>query len=237
MLGPILPAPVVCAEAFRDAPECVLLPEEREVLARIRHEERRREFATVRHCARRALAELGVAPAPLLPDGQGAPCWPQGVVGSMTHTLGYRAAAVAPRSAARAVGIDAEPHAPLPRRVVRGVVRPEERQRLAALHAADPATCWDRLLFCAKEAVYKAWYPMTLRRIGFLDASVDIDRETGAFHAEVHARTPAAGDGGRAAASPRSFTGRWTASPRLLVVAVVVPAPPRHPEPGTRPTS
>ncbi|WP_306332212.1 4'-phosphopantetheinyl transferase [Streptomyces sp. KL109B] len=55
---------------------------------------RRNEFTTVRACAHDALAGLGLAPVPLLPDERGAPGWPPGVVGSMTHCPGYGAAAV-----------------------------------------------------------------------------------------------------------------------------------------------
>jgi 4'-phosphopantetheinyl transferase EntD len=36
-----------------------------------------------------------------------------------------------------------------------------EQERLRRLKAAAPGTCWDRLLFSAKESVYKAWFPLT----------------------------------------------------------------------------
>ncbi|WP_158717200.1 4'-phosphopantetheinyl transferase family protein [Streptomyces sp. NRRL F-4474] len=73
---------------------------------------RRREFATVRRCARQSLAALGIPPMPLLPGERGAPLWPRGTVGSMTHCLGYRAAAAARADEITALGIDAEPHQP-----------------------------------------------------------------------------------------------------------------------------
>ncbi|MFJ1637811.1 MULTISPECIES: 4'-phosphopantetheinyl transferase [unclassified Streptomyces] len=77
---------------------------------------RRREFTGARHCARRALAELSVPPAPILPGRHGAPVWPAGITGSITHTEDYRAAAVARTADIRAIGIDAEPHQRMPGR-------------------------------------------------------------------------------------------------------------------------
>jgi 4'-phosphopantetheinyl transferase EntD len=44
-----------------------------------------------------------------------------------------------------------------------------------ALAASDPGTCWDRLVFCAKEAVYKTWFPLAERWLGFDEADVTID--------------------------------------------------------------
>ncbi|WP_423832395.1 hypothetical protein [Streptomyces manipurensis] len=70
---------------------------------------RRAQFATARACARRALAGLGREPVALLPGPGGAPQWPSGVVGSITHCEGYRAAVAAPAGVVAALGIDAEP--------------------------------------------------------------------------------------------------------------------------------
>ncbi|WP_060179318.1 4'-phosphopantetheinyl transferase family protein [Streptomyces sp. IMTB 1903] len=228
MLELILPAVVACAESFADVPESTLFPEESEALGPARHEGRRREFTTVRHCARRALADIGVPPVPVLPGERGAPVWPPGVVGSMTHSAGYRAAAVARSVHVRALGIDAEPHAALPGETLGAVTRPEERERLAALAADFPRVHWDRLLFCAKEAVYKAWFPMAGRRLGFRDASVTFDPAGGTFRAEIVEGT------GEEPPAPLVYEGRWTAGPELLLAAVVVPAGPAgiRPEPA-----
>jgi 4'-phosphopantetheinyl transferase EntD len=94
----ILPAVVVAEEAFVDPDGVALFPEEELVVAGA-VVKRRTEFATARHCARAALSRLGVAPTPILPGERGAPQWPAGIVGSMTHCAGYRAAALAHRSA------------------------------------------------------------------------------------------------------------------------------------------
>jgi len=119
----ILPAEVVAVEALADPPGVTLFPEEEAVIAKA-VDKRRREFSTVRHCARLALAMLGLPRSPLLPGERGAPQWPVGVVGSMTHCAGYRAAAVARASDMVTIGIDAEPHATFDARQGTGLIAP-----------------------------------------------------------------------------------------------------------------
>ncbi len=94
MIEELLPDDVVVVEALSDPPEAVLFPAEEALLAQA-VEKRPLEFTTVRHCARVALGRLGVPAAPILPGEHGAPQWPEGIVGSMTHCAGYRAAVVA----------------------------------------------------------------------------------------------------------------------------------------------
>ncbi|HET9257126.1 MAG TPA: 4'-phosphopantetheinyl transferase superfamily protein, partial [Pseudonocardiaceae bacterium] len=196
MIEEILPAEVASAEAFDDPPEALLYPEEAAAISRA-VDKRRREFRTVRHCARRALHQLGLPPAPVLPGERGEPQWPVGVVGSMTHCAGYRAAALARSCQLLTLGIDAEPHEPLPAGVLDAVSLDRERRALSRLAAADPATCWDRVLFCVKESVYKAWFPLTRSWLGFEDAAVTInpgstDPATGTFDVRLLVTAPAA---------------------------------------------
>jgi 4'-phosphopantetheinyl transferase EntD len=136
MLDAIVPACVIVVERFADEPDVWLYPEEEEVIRRA-VAKRRNEFATVRHCARAALARLGIASRPLLPGPRGAPTWPEGVVGSLTHCDGYRAAAVARSTDLRTLGIDAEEHLDLPVGVLDLVSSPTERDHLTQLAAAS----------------------------------------------------------------------------------------------------
>jgi len=174
LVDQLLPPPVACAESFADPPEAVLFPEEEAVIARA-VPKRRQEFTTARHCARTALATLGAPPAPILPGEMGAPTWPPGYVGTMTHCAGYRAAAIARTDRVASVGLDAEPHQPLPSGVLPLVTLPEERDWLIEYGRRRPDIHWDRLLFCTKEAVYKGWFPLANRWLGFQDALVTID--------------------------------------------------------------
>src|SRR5918999_1922097 len=112
MIETLMPASA-CAEMFSDAPESTMFSIEAAAVEGA-VAERRREFGTVRYCAREALLKIGVPAVPVLPDLDGAPQWPVGVVGSMTHCAGYRAAAVARSGRVFGVGIDAESHAAVP---------------------------------------------------------------------------------------------------------------------------
>jgi enterobactin synthetase component D / holo-[acyl-carrier protein] synthase len=214
----VLPAETATEEAFSDQPGAALFPEEEAVIAKA-VDKRRREFTTVRACARAALARLGVPPVPIVPGLRGAPQWPKGVVGSMTHCAGYRACAVAHDRDLVTIGLDAEPHNKLPDGVLGAVSSEEERKRLAALAATVPATHWDRMLFSAKESVYKAWFPLTQRWLGFEDASVTIDPENGTFTARLLVAGPDLNG-----VPLTGFTGRWRVDGGLIITAIAVPA-------------
>lgn len=221
LIGELLPATAVSVDVFGDVldaerhPEARLFAEEEETIARA-VDQRRREFTSVRFCARRALAELGFGRVPLVPGERGAPGWPPGVVGSMTHCDGYRAATVASEADVVSLGIDAEPALPLPDEVLEAVTIPVERGSLAALALARPDIPWDRLLFCAKEAVYKAWFPLTRRWLDFEEAHV-VFQQDGRFRARLLVPGPTV-DGRRL----DGFTGRWLVRDGIAATAVTV---------------
>jgi enterobactin synthetase component D / holo-[acyl-carrier protein] synthase len=218
MIEEILPPEVASAEAFADASSAVLFPEEEAAIARA-VAKRRGEFTTGRACARAALAKLGLPPAPIPPGPRRAPQWPPGVAGSITHCAGYRAAAVGLVRDVASVGVDAEPNDALPDGVLDHISLAQERDRLPRLAAAAPGVCFDRLLFCAKESVYKAWFPLTGRWLGFEQAEITVEPEAGRFAAELLEPGPVVG--GRALTG---FTGRWLVRDGLLLTAIVVPA-------------
>lgn len=217
MIRELLPREVCVAEAFTDPPDTMLFDAEEAVIAEA-VPKRRREFTTVRLCARTALAQLGHPPSPLLPGRRGAPQWPPGVVGSMTHCAGYRAAAVASSCHMLSMGIDAEPDEPLPDGLLDAIVRPEETRRLRQLADADGAASWGRLLFSCKESVFKTWYPITQRELEFDAASISFDPVRRSFTAEllVDAGTPLL---------PRRLHGRWVVGRGLVVSAIALRAP------------
>ncbi|GLW10993.1 putative 4'-phosphopantetheinyl transferase [Microtetraspora sp. NBRC 13810] len=212
MIEKILPPWVAVAEAFGDPPEAVLLPEEEAHVARA-VDKRRREFTTGRYCARQALARLGLPPVAIPRGERGAPVWPDGVAGAITHCAGYRAAALSVD--ALTVGIDAEPHDALPDGVLDTVSLPAEREALGRLGAGVHG---DRLLFTAKEAVYKAWFPLARRWLGFEDAEITLE-PGGGFRARLLVPGPRLG--GR---ELTGFSGRWLVAGGLVVTAIAVPA-------------
>jgi len=217
VLEEILPGEVAAAEAFDDPPGTVLYPEEEVAVSRA-VDKRRREFTTGRLCARRALVRLGLpeVPIPSGPDRQ--PQWPPGVVGSITHCAGYRAAALAHDRYLAALGIDAEPHDRLPDGLLGAVALPGEQARLATLARNVAEVHWDRLLFSAKESVFKTWYPLARRWLGFEGADVTLD-PGGTFRVRLLVSGP------EVAGRPLStLDGRWLVRNSLLVTAIALPA-------------
>jgi 4'-phosphopantetheinyl transferase EntD len=205
------------SELYSDPPDLVPLPEEEPLIAKS-VVKRRNEFITVRHCARIALRELGVPPVPILKGDKGEPCWPDGVVGSLTHCTGYRGAVVGRSIAVRSVGIDAEPHDVLPQGVLDSISLPGERSEMQNLSAG---LHWDRILFCAKEATYKAWFPLTKRWLGFEDAHITFDVDgpgsAGRFVSRILI------DGSALSGPPlTALRGRWSVERGLVLTAIVL---------------
>ncbi|MEV7172584.1 4'-phosphopantetheinyl transferase superfamily protein [Streptomyces sp. NPDC093224] len=217
-----LPPHVAFVEAVDDVPLSTLFPEEARVVARA-VEPRRREFATVRSCARIAMGRLGFAPVPLLPGLRGAPGWPDGLVGAMTHCRGYRAAAVGRATEVLGIGLDAERNEPLPHtEFLRHIALPEEQEQLTLLASEHPGVCWDRLLFSAKESVYKTWFPLARVFLDFLECRVTL-RPDGTFSAHPLVPGPMV-DGVRLS----GFTGSWTLRDGLLLTAIALTPPVRR---------
>ncbi len=201
----------------------VLLPPELELVEGA-GEARLAEFAAGRHCARLALASLDprLTGMPVLGDHRGAPEWPSGVVGSITHCAGWTGAVVARSRGSwfgrgvAGIGLDAEPIGPLPAGVLEVVASVDEREALARLGAEQPGIPWDTLLFCAKEATYKAWYPLTGSVVGHDAVRVELS-PAGGFTAVASA------DDATGQSATLKVHGRWRIGPRVVVVVGVVP--------------
>lgn len=207
------PGPAVHA-LWGAAPPSPLTPAEARVIAAA-VPSRRREFAAGRGCAHAVLAELGHHDWSLLPGPRREPLWPDGVVGSISHCPGL-AVAVAARSAGTlAIGIDVETDAPLPANVVRSVMDTDEAQAIERLAAQDTMTPWGRLLFSAKESVYKAWYPLRHEWLGFEEAAVELSTD-GTFLARIRRADTAP--------LPQVVSGRWARGNGVVITALVLPA-------------
>jgi 4'-phosphopantetheinyl transferase EntD len=128
----------------------------------------RRASGAARIVARRLLAPFGYAAFALRRGASGEPLWPAGITGSLAHDDTVAVAAVGRQSDVGALGIDIEPAVPLPPDMRALVATPEELRRIAD----DPLQ--GRLLFAAKEAVYKACYPLDRAFLEFHDIEVDL---------------------------------------------------------------
>ncbi len=213
MIGGLLPPTVVTAEAGDADRTAPLLAREEPLVTRA-VEKRRRDFTAGRACARRALERLGWTGFAVVAGPNREPLWPPGVVGAITHCRGYCAAAVARSADVRSVGIDAELREPLPAGVADLVCTEPERRQAAELTGDH----WATLVFSAKEAVYKAWYPLTRRWLDYRDAELTIDPDRGCFSARILLRL-----------EPDVFPwtplqGRFAISAERVFTAVTVPA-------------
>lgn len=242
MIAEILPAGAIAAESFGPPRDQTVFPAEAAVIATA-DPVRQLEFVAARAVAHAALAGLSGPVIPVLRGRAGEPRWPDGVVGSITHCAGYRACAVALAREVAAIGIDAEPCLPLPGGLLTAVAADAERAWLAELGAAGPGTPWDRVLFSAKESVYKAWYPHAGECPGLRSITIRISAG-GTFAAALPraARATASGDPGASADGPpvapasgdpgasadgppiARLTGRWKISSGLIVTAAGMPA-------------
>lgn len=213
LLGAVLPPGAWGVDAFGDDVDTSgvrvgpLVGDERALVVG-RGVRRAAELRTARHCARRALEALGGPSGPVLRAASGAPLWPPGVVGSITHCPGYRAAVVARAEQVPALGVDAERWRALPAAVVDAVVLPCDRAQGAWARWTDPAllAC---LLFSAKEAVGKAWCGSGGAVVRLRDVAVTV--RPGGFDAVL---APVGG-------GPVGFTGRWVVARGLVVTAAV----------------
>ena len=134
------------------------------------------QFTAGRVCSRTALGRLGVATTtPVLRGEDRAPIWPPGFVGTISHTDTWCAAAVARAEDVRSIGIDLEPATPLKESLWRRVCTPKERDWLHQLPAPGLT---GKILFSAKESVYKCQYPITSKFLGFHAVEVELGEES-----------------------------------------------------------
>lgn len=186
------PGVAICESSLRSSEgEPALHPDETRMLEGC-VEKRQREILAGRRCVRRALAQLGIVDFPLLAGPDRAPVWPKAVVGSLTHTDGcvggYCGAVVAESRRFAGIGIDAEPRLPLPGELWDLILDPEEKRQ--ALQSPSPGV-HARLVFSAKEATYKAIYPMVRRVLDFCEIHVEVQPGEGRFVAQVLGSVPA----------------------------------------------
>lgn len=183
-------------------------------------ESRRQEFAAGRECARSALAAQGSFGQPLLPGRGRAPIWPSGFIGSITHCAGYAAAAVSTNAGYSAIGIDAEPAEALPSEIYDLVLTQTDQEIVADLESKYPRTPWSRIVFSAKESVYKAWYPIRGEWLGFEEASVYPLRD-GRFRVRI--LRPRIGP------FPSEIVGRWALTDDIILTGLAIDLePPRR---------
>jgi 4'-phosphopantetheinyl transferase EntD len=167
--------------------------------------ERKHEFASGRQLARSLLGRLGWHDTALLANGDGSPAWPHGVVGSIAHADDVCIVALAAAGHAVGLGVDLEPQRPVEPELRRLICTEGERAMLASW-PADQRGIGGRLIFSAKESVYKCQYPVLRMPFGFQDLAIVLDISAGTFTTELP-NTACPGAGGRIALCGRFHVG------------------------------
>jgi 4'-phosphopantetheinyl transferase EntD len=171
-------AVAVCDPRQTHAP---LWPQEQPAVARARPA-RRREYAAGRHAVRTAMGQLGrrAEAVPSAPDRTAI--WPDGLTGSISHDAESCVALLGRSRDFCAMGVDLEPHAPLPEDLIAEICTPQEWRWLSTTLPAHRAL-WARRIFSAKEAAFKAQFPLTGEMFGFDGLAISFHAGATAFTA------------------------------------------------------
>ena len=155
-------------------------------------------------------------PAVALPaDPDRSPRWPQGLVGSISHSRTTCIAIVALREHCRSVGVDVEPDRDLPRELWNLICRPEELQRVSDLPEAERAR-WVTRVFCAKEAYYKWVYPQIHALLDFQDVAIEMAPTLDDTRFVAHPLRQGARD-----STPLGLAGTITATQDMVISLVI----------------
>lgn len=154
------------------------LPAVEQVATDSMNSKRRNEFAHGRVCARAALALLGLPDRSIPVGASREPIWPDGVVGSISHCSRVAAAAVAHNSEIGGLGIDLETAEPLDTATFELICHAREQ---AWLSSTDDALTFSKLIFSAKESIFKCIWPTIGHFVDFQDISIDIDTAAHTF--------------------------------------------------------
>jgi 4'-phosphopantetheinyl transferase EntD len=159
-----LPGIMIGHRLISPGDEYALLPEEAVASpsAKIR-----RSSGAARIVARELLARTGCEICAVPKCSSGAPIWPPQIVGSLAHDTDVAVAALAPHREFASIGIDVEPAEPLPIELLKIIATSSEQSAL------DTYVFGGRLLFVAKEAVYKAVSGLDRMFLNHRDVEVD----------------------------------------------------------------
>jgi len=136
---------------------------------------RQREFRAGRNAAHAALQRLQAPQQAILRGSRREPVWPPGYLGTIAHCLDLCVAACAIEGKITGLGIDVEPLSPLPEGVERYIHTEGEKSRL------EQQGLPQRLIFSAKESLYKCYYPLLGRFFGFQSVSLSFDKNAQTF--------------------------------------------------------
>jgi 4'-phosphopantetheinyl transferase EntD len=165
--------PRECGVAGSSALEPVptfLTPEEANRIRDV-NDARRPDFLAGRRAAREALAQIGVVGGSVASGAHNEPLWPNGTVGSISHSSGMAIAAVSHADTLSALGIDIEHTGAVTSEVWPEVLLPSEIAFVKS-HQEVVANRVATAIFCLKEAFYKFQFPLSRHWLEFHDVHV-----------------------------------------------------------------
>lgn len=215
VIANLLPPYVAVAEGVIADWQADLWPEEAAYVANA-VDKRRREFACGRHFARRCFRALGRPDGPLPANPDRSPRWPDGLVGSITHTDTYCAAAVARADDIAGIGIDVEDLSRFQPELLRYVLSPGDTTRNSLGLRSGGDICLGAALFSAKETLYKCLNGLQQAQFDFGDVGIEFIDGSDLFHGRL--LRPA----GRFTMG-REFIGRYLIVGDQVATAMILP--------------
>ena len=169
-------------EHLSGSTDFLLHPEEELISASFGSSKRRAEFSLGRYCAQRALSKFELESVPILRIAETrAPCWPKSIRGSITHSEGFAAAAVGFAKDVSGIGIDLESLSRVVDFNIRSHVCVDKEQEFLESLPTEQATRYLRIIFSAKESIFKCFFPISQTYLYFQDAEIIIDENNSEF--------------------------------------------------------
>jgi len=137
---------------------------------------RKRDFATGRYCAKKALEKWGVTGVEILRDETKAPVWPEGFTGSISHAEHLCGAVIVKSDTVSAIGLDIEKIGGVKKEMWNMVCTPSEQALLNTVFAGEH-DLYATLIFSIKESFYKLQSPITKQFLEFTDVELRWDGE------------------------------------------------------------
>ena len=215
VIANLLPPYVAVAEGVIADWQADLWPEEAAYVANA-VDKRRREFACGRYFARRCFRALGRPDGPLPANPDRSPRWPDGLVGSITHTDTYCAAAVARADDIAGIGIDVEDLSRFQPELLRYVLSPGDTTRNSRGLRSGVDSCLGAALFSAKETLYKCLNGLQQAQFNFGDVGIEFIDGSDLFYGRL--LRPA----GRFTMG-REFIGRYLIVGDRVATAMILP--------------
>lgn len=157
------------------------LKEEEACIQSVKAEHRRNEFLLGRACAHQALSTFHLSHLPILRNENRSPIWPKSIVGSISHTENWAVAAVGKQTAVKGIGIDIENlHRAVNLGIQRHVCISREAEWLAQF-SSEQMEFFLKIIFSAKEAIFKCYHPLTGVYLDFKDAWVFLPENSPCF--------------------------------------------------------